>query len=135
MPPAMLTPQPVTEPTDEEKTLALIAQLAPLAGYLVGFGQIIIPLVILLVKGKESSFIKDHAQESLNFQISMFIYFIVAGVLGLILTFAVIGFILLPLAFLGLFIFGLVTMILASVKAYEGKLYRYPFCLRLVNLQ
>lgn len=34
----MFTLQPVTEPTDEEKTLALIAQLAPLAGYLVGFG-------------------------------------------------------------------------------------------------
>ncbi|WP_328286082.1 DUF4870 domain-containing protein [Synechococcus sp. Nb3U1] len=92
-----------------------------------------IPL-ILLVKGKESSFIRDHAQESLNFQISMFIYFIVVGVLGLILTFVVVGFILLPLAFLGLFIFGLVTMILASVNAYKGKLYRYPFCLQLVNL-
>ncbi|MGQ9838356.1 MAG: DUF4870 domain-containing protein [Cyanobacteriota bacterium] len=142
----MLTPQPVTEPTNEEKTLAVIAQLAPLAGYLGGFfWQIIIPLVILLVKRKESCFVKEHAQESLNFQISMLIYYFFVviifilllatwseSVFGLVMVFLSL-FVLFVLPFV-LFIFGLVTMILASVKAYKGKLYRYPFCLRLINL-
>jgi uncharacterized Tic20 family protein len=45
------------------------------AGFLIATGQVIlIPLIILAWKGKESEYVKFHAQESLNFQISMAIY-------------------------------------------------------------
>lgn len=112
------------EVTQEDKTFSMIAHLAPLFGYMIGFGQLLIPLAILLIKS-DSPYIRDQAKESLNFQISMTLYCIVAGILCLVL----IGFLLLAV----LVIFGLITMIQATIKANEGEFYRYPFCLRLVK--
>jgi hypothetical protein len=106
-------------PSSDDKNLALLAHLGTLIG---GF---IVPLVIYLVKKEESEFVKDHARESLNFQISVLIY-IIASV---ILAFVLIGFFLM----FALGIFNLIVLILASVKASEGKLYRYPLCIRFVN--
>lgn len=111
--------------SSEERTLAVVTHLAPVLGYAIGFGQILIPLLILLWKGKESEFIREHAVESLNFQISVFIYAVVAGVLMLVL----IGFLLIGV----LALFALVVMVLATLKASNGEFYRYPFCIRLVK--
>ena len=67
-------------PTDE-KVFAQVSHLAPLIGYLVGFGHILIPLLVLIFKGDESDFVREHAVESLNFQISVTIYLIVSIIL------------------------------------------------------
>lgn len=61
----------------------------------------------------------------MNFQISVFIYAVVAGVLMLVL----IGFLLIGV----LALFALVVMVLATLKASNGEFYRYPFCIRLVK--
>jgi uncharacterized Tic20 family protein len=55
----------------------------------------------------------------------MLIYNVIAGVLCLIL----IGFILLAI----LHILNLVLVIVASIQASEGKLYRYPVTIRLIK--
>jgi uncharacterized Tic20 family protein len=55
----------------------------------------------------------------------MLIYNVIAGVLCLIL----IGFILLAI----LHILNLVLVIVASIQASEGKLYRYPMTIRLIK--
>ena len=55
----------------------------------------------------------------------MLIYNIIAGVLCLVL----IGFVLLAI----LHILNLVLVIVASIQANEGKLYRYPFTIRLIK--
>lgn len=111
--------------TSEDRTLAVIAHLAPLIGYTVGFGQILIPLGIYLWKGKESEYVREHALESLNFQISMTIYLFAAAML----MFVLIGFVLLPV----LAIVALVVMILATIKAANGEMYHYPITIRLVK--
>lgn len=112
------------EITQDEKMFSAIAHLAPLFGYLIGFGQLVIPLVILLLK-TDSEYIQVQAKESLNFQISMTLYGIGIGML----CFVLIGFLVLPFWL----IFGLVTMIQATLKANQGEYYRYPLCLRLVK--
>lgn len=111
--------------TSEDRTLAVIAHLAPLIGYTIGFGQILIPLAIYLWKGKESEYVRQHALESLNFQISMTIYLFVAAAL----MFVLIGFVLLPI----LGVIALVVMILATIKAANGESYEYPMTIRLVK--
>lgn len=112
--------------SSEERNWAMAAHLSALIGYFaVPFGNIIAPLVIYLMKKDQSPFIADQARESLNFQISMTLYVIVAGIMVLIL----IGFVLLPV----LFVAGLVLTIMAAVKASSGTAYRYPFTLRLIN--
>lgn len=112
------------EISQEEKTLSAIAHLSPLLGYLIGFGQILIPLVILLLKG-DSPYIREHAKESLNFQISMTVYFIGS----VILMFVLVGFLLAGV----LAIVALIAMINATLRAANGETYRYPICLRLVK--
>ena len=97
------------------------ALLASLVGGLAFLG----PLIVLLVKGNQSSHVRREAIESLNFQISMLIYGIVAAVLLLVL----IGFLLLPAVVIAWF----VLTIIASVKVSQGQEYRYPLTLRLVS--
>jgi uncharacterized Tic20 family protein len=111
--------------TSEERGLAAICHAASLLGTVLGLGQILIPLIIFVVKGKESPFVADHAREALNFQISMTIYFAVAIVLALLL----IG---IPLL-IGLGIFDFVVALIATIKAANGEHYRYPITMRFVR--
>ena len=98
---------------------ALVGFFVPWAGHILG------PLIIWLAKRGDSPEIDAHGKESLNFQISMLIYSLIAGVLCLVL----IGFVLLGI----LHILNLVLVIIASIQASEGKLYRYPISIRLIK--
>ena len=98
---------------------ALIGFFVPWAGHILG------PLIVWLAKRGDSAEIDAHGKESLNFQISMLIYSVVAGVLCLVL----IGFVILVL----LHILNVVLVIVASIQASEGKLYRYPLAIRLIK--
>ena len=90
---------------------ALLGFFVPWAGHILG------PLIIWLAKRGDSAEIDAHGKESLNFQISMLIYNLIAGVLCLVL----IGFVVLLI----LHILNLVLVIVASIQASEGKFYRY----------
>lgn len=113
------------EPVPEDRNWAVGAHVGALVGSVFAFGQIVVPLVIWLVKKDESSFIGENARESLNFQISMTIYFLISGVLTLIL----IGFIFIAI----LAVLDVVCVIIAAVYASRGQSYRYPFTLRLIS--
>ena len=113
-----------TGPTSEERNWALAAHIGSLVAAWFAFG-FLAPLVVLLAKGNDSAFIRRHAVESLNFQVSLLIYAVVSGILVLV----VIGIFLL----VALGIFALVAIILASVSASNGQDYRYPICIRLVH--
>lgn len=86
---------------------------------------LIAPLLVLLIKGGSSPYIRRHAVESLNFQINALLYTVVCFVL----MFVVIGFVL--IAAYG--IFYLVCVIIATFRASNGAEYRYPLTLRLVS--
>ncbi len=77
------------------------------------------------MKRAESPEIDAHGKESLNFQLSMLIYDAIAGVL----CFVLIG---IPILIL-LWVLNTILVIVASLKASEGKLYRYPFTIRFLN--
>lgn len=107
---------PTIPPTSDEKTLALISHIITIVS------SFLAPLIIYLVKKDESSFVAEHAKESLNFQITIFI-------ICFILIISVIGWLL--LLFVGPVV--LVLVIVATIRASEGKLYRYPFSIRLIK--
>lgn len=108
-----------TPPTADEKNLALLSHIGTL------FGGFIVPLIVWLVKKEESIFVARHAKESLNFQITMIIYFVASA----ILLFVVVGF----LAMIALSIFSLIVRVLATVAASQGKDYNYPLCIRFIQ--
>jgi uncharacterized Tic20 family protein len=86
---------------------------------------LIAPLVVLLVKGSSSPFVRRHAVESLNFQINALVYSVVFG----LLMFLLIGFVLLPLYA----IFYVVCVVLATIRASQGEEFRYPFTVRVIS--
>lgn len=90
----------------------------------VPFGHIVGPLLIWLIKKEEIPFVDEQGKESLNFEISMSIYFLIS----LILSFVLIG---LPLL-LVIPIVQIVLVIIASVKISNGETYRYPFTIRFI---
>lgn len=83
------------------------------------------PLVIFLVYRDKDPYVRYHAVESLNFQISTLIY---AGISALLIL-VLIGFLLLPLVGIA----WLVLSIRAAIAAADGQLYRYPFTIRFIR--
>ena len=105
--------------TSEERTLAILAHVLTLIG---GF---LAPLIIWLLKKDESNFVSENAKESLNFQITLILAMIVCGILMLI----IIGAFLMMLVGL----LALVFIIVATIRASEGKVYRYPMNIRFIK--
>ena len=104
----------------------MLCHAAALSGiFLHAVGHILGPLVVWLLKRAESAEIDAHGKESINFQLSMLIYNVIAAILCIIL----IG---IPLLIL-LYILNIVFVIVASIKASEGTLYRYPMTIRFLN--
>ena len=111
--------------TIQEKNWAMGCHLIAFVGFVIPFGNVIGPLVIWLIKKDESAFVDDQGKESLNFQISITIYFLASIFLSLFL----IG---IPLL-LAVGVFFIVMVIIGGVKASNGEKYRYPLCIRLVQ--
>ena len=107
---------PLAVPTSDERTLAILSHVLAIP---TGF---IAPLIIYLIKKDESPFVTAHARESLNFQLTSIIAFIVLflTIIGILLLWA-----------LGIIV--LVLVIVATVKASENKLYRYPFSIKFIK--
>jgi uncharacterized Tic20 family protein len=98
------------------RSWCVACHLSALAGFVVpALGHILGPLIVWLVKRGDSPEIDRHGKEALNF---------VAGILCLIL----IGFALLAV----LHVVNVVFVIIAAVRASEGRMYRYPLTLRLL---
>lgn len=110
---------PGYRPSDDERTWALITHLSTIVTGFLG------PLIVMLAKGNESKWVKAHAVEALNFQLTL----LIAYFAGFVLTFVVVGFCVVVGAVLG----SLVLSILAGVKAYQGGAYRYPATIRFLK--
>jgi uncharacterized Tic20 family protein len=109
----------------DARTWAMLCHIGACAGYIIPFGHIVAPLVIWLIKKDESPFVDDQGKESLNFQISISLYAIIAA----LLTLVIIGAVLL----IALVIFDVIMVIIAAVRANSGERYRYPLCLRFIK--
>jgi hypothetical protein len=112
-------------PTTAERNWAVLAHLGGFGLYLIPtLGHLLVPLAVWLAKRRDSTFVEENAREALNFQISLTLYAIGAGLLTVIL----IGWLILA----ALAVFQFVLMVIASVRASHGEIYRYPLTLRLL---
>lgn len=108
-----------------ESTAALFVHLSAFSTFFIPVGWIIGPLVIWLIFRDRSALVDENGKEAMNFQISFTIYSIISGILCLIL----IGFVLLAIVGVLWFIY----VIIATVRASEGKVYRYPLTIRFIK--
>lgn len=111
------------EATSGERTYATFLHLTVLLIHIVL--PVLPALVMWLVKKDQSPFLNDHGKEAVNFQISLLIYAVCAGVLMLV----GIGVVLLP----AVYILGIVGMVMGATAANRGEYFRYPMCLRLIG--
>src|SRR5437899_2229999 len=102
----------------EERTWAMAAHVGVFvaAWFAMGF---LCPLVIWLVFRNRSEFVRRHALESLNFQISLLIYSAIAAVL-IFVTFGLGVLVVVPLLVIGA-VAAVVVIVLATVAASGGR--------------
>ncbi len=110
---------PDITPTSDERTMAILSHILCLVA---GF---VAPLIIYLLKKDESSYVREHALESLNFQVTLYILYFVCW----LLIFVFIGFLLMLVLAVG----ALALIIIATIRASENKMYRYPVNFRLIK--
>jgi hypothetical protein len=110
--------------TPDQRTYALFTHLSLVLAHM-GI-MVIPPLVLWLIKRKESHFIDDHGREALNFQISLLIYALVSTLLIPVCGLGIVGWI-------ATYILGIVGMIMAAVAANRGEYFRYPATIRFIS--
>ncbi|MBK4346594.1 DUF4870 domain-containing protein [Lacisediminihabitans changchengi] len=131
-PPAAPAPQPAVPLSEaEDRQWASFAHLG-------GILSILPSLIIFLVFKDRGTFTRQESKEALNFQITILIAEIVLGIVGTILSVA-----LLFVTYGGSSIFGglgwiawligLIFSIIAFTKAKDGIAYRYPFNFRFIK--
>lgn len=106
----------------------LIHLLALLAGF-------IGPLILWLVKRENSAFVDHNGKESLNFQISMLVYYLVVIAFGIVLALLTEGkglFVAVPI-FFALTLAVYVIEIIACIRAYQGAWVRLPLTIRVIR--
>ena len=147
-----------TTVTENQKNVAAAMHLSTFAKYFFPFGNFIAPL-LLWTFNKEKAFVDDHGKQAINFQLSVFLYALLIGMISLpfVLIFAtdfislidtinivtlreiksvsasIIVILIATMLFIGLFIFELYAVISATMAASRGKLYKYPLSISFIK--
>jgi len=116
------SPQTSPEAEKELRLWAILLHLSLLAGLIIPFGGLVVPVVIYLVKKDDVPGLEPHWHVVVNWLLSAIIYAVICFLLMLIL----IGFILIWV--LGLL--ALIFPIIGAIKANDGEVWSYPLSIR-----
>lgn len=143
-----------------EKNIATFIHLSTFSRFIIPFGNFIGPIVLWAANKDKSKFVDAHGKQAINFQISILLYAIIIGTLTIpffiFKLFNGIDFIDFhgfqdfninigkpsPLLYIGgalgvlaiiAFIIELALIVNASLKARDGKPYRYPFTINFLK--
>lgn len=117
--------QDVITPSKDERNWAMFCHLSALVGFIIPLGSILGPLVLWLMKKDEMPMVAEHGRKALNFQLTMLLAYIVC----FMLLFVVVGVILLPIVC----IFAFIMVVIAAIKASDGKSFDYPLSINFVK--
>jgi uncharacterized Tic20 family protein len=121
---------PAASAASDTTTWAMAAHLTALASLFVGL-PFIGPLIVFVTK-QENPFVRRHAVEALNFNLSIMLYAVVLALATFVLLFVLVGALLIPL-FAVVFVAWVIFTIVAAVAASRGEEYRYPLTIRFVR--
>ena len=102
-----------------------LLHLSQLAGLLIPYAGLVLPLVMWLTNREEFPEIDRHGKMIVNWMISLTIYLIVAGILSLLL----IG---IPLLIV-LALLALIFPVIGGIKAGSGELWHYPLTIEFIK--
>lgn len=145
---------------NHEKNIATFIHLSTFSRFLIPFGNFIGPIVLWMTNKEKSSFVDAHGKQAINFQISIFLYAVILGTISIpffiFSLFSGLNFMDFngfndfhinigkpsPLLYIGGglgiiaiigFILELVFIVIASLKARDGKFYRYPLSINFIK--
>lgn len=105
----------------EDRTMASLTHLSGLAGYVVPFAGVLVPIIIWIVRS-DSKVISSIAKQALLLNLVAFLLFCASWILFLTL-------ILIPLVFVFWMVLGFAAFalpIVGAIKANTGEYYKYP---------
>lgn len=144
----------------KQKNIATFIHLSTFSRFIFPFGNFIAPVVLWIANKDKSAFVDSHGKQAINFQISMLLYAVMVGIVTVpififnilngfefvdfknfeafrfnienpsTVLFGVIGLVI--IAILG-FILELIFVVIASLKARDGQLYKYPFTINFIK--
>jgi len=115
----------IRELSETERNWAMLCHLSGFAGFFFPFGGIIGPLICWLSRKDESEWVNENGKSSMNFQLSVLLYIILA----IPLCFILIG---IPIIiFIGTL--KVICIIIASVKAAKGERFKYPLSIPFIQ--
>src|SRR5690606_25518483 len=122
-----------------ERGMAVLAHLSGLSGYLVPLGGVLVPLILYFVMKDESRPVARIALQALLLNVATWIAIalfgvgVLTGVIGIALVespdasiLAILGMLVLVVAFVLVVVAALVLPIVGAIKASRGQYYRYP---------
>jgi uncharacterized protein len=111
--------------SETERNWSMLCHLSSFAGFFFPFGGVLGPLICWLSRKDDSQWVNVNGRNSLNFQLSVLLYM----VLAIPLCFIIIG---IPI----IFVIGtlkVICVIIASIKASKGELFRYPLVIPFIQ--
>jgi uncharacterized protein len=111
--------------SETERNWAMLCHLSAFAGFFFPFGGIIGPMICWLSRKDDSIWINENGKASLNFQLSILLY----TVLAIPLCFILIGFPIIG----ALITLKIVCIIIASIRASRGEEFKYPLAIPFVQ--
>lgn len=115
----------IRELSEAERNWSMLCHLSAFAGFFFPFGGIIGPLICWLSRKDESLWIDRNGKASLNFQMSILLYIILA----IPLCFILIG---IPIViFLGTL--KVICIIIASIRSAKGEDFKYPLAIPFIQ--
>ncbi|MBJ7880850.1 DUF4870 domain-containing protein [Gelidibacter salicanalis] len=146
--------------SNHQKNIATFIHLSTFSRFIIPFGNFIGPILLWMTNKENSEFVDAHGKQAINFQISVLLYAVVLAALAIpLLLFNVLGpvnlfdfngfdtmhfdfvnftpllltvFVIAFLAMIG-FILELVFIVVASLKARDGELYKYPLTINFLK--
>lgn len=109
--------------TGDDRTLAAGAHAGSFLAAWIALG-VLAPVLVLVLNGTRSAYVRHHAYESLNFQLNTYLWLVAAFLFG-VLTLGI-GWV----AFVGIGAWYVVFVIIATLAAKRGEAYGYPLIIR-----
>ncbi|WP_299885970.1 DUF4870 domain-containing protein [uncultured Lacinutrix sp.] len=110
----------------EDRSLLVITHLSQLVTLIVGFGSLIVPLVVWLTKRDEIYRMDAHGKSIVNFQLSLIVYCIICVPLILLFGLGLLGFIVLGLI-------AIIFPIVNAIKVSNGEEPHYPLSFNFIS--
>jgi len=111
--------------TQSERDWAMFCHLSAFAGFFFPFGGILGPLICWISRKDESEWVDYNGKASMNFQLSLLLY----TVLAIPLCFIIVG---IPILIF-IFILKIVCIIVASIRAAKGDVFKYPLSIPFIQ--